>query len=138
MTDKEFRRLKRADLIEIIYELQKQEQQLRTELASVREQLDSKELKIANAGSIAEAVVGLHDIFQTAQETADQYLAQVRAANADTEARCAQLLEDARRQADELLQQADREIAEKWSAFRQASEQTADTETDLPSDPSHS
>ncbi len=77
MTDKEFKHLRRSELIEIIYELQKNEKKLQDELEMTKEKLASKEIKIAEAGSIAEAVIGLSDIFERAQAAADEYLNQI-------------------------------------------------------------
>ncbi len=78
MTDKEFRRLKRSELIEIIYELQKRELEYQTTIEDLREKLDRQEQIISEAGSIAEATVGLSGIFAQAQAVADQYLREVR------------------------------------------------------------
>ena len=78
MTDKEFKRLRRSDLIEILYEYQKREKALNEEIAALKAQLADRELKIQDAGSIAEAVVKLNELFETAQKTADEYVEQVR------------------------------------------------------------
>ena len=78
MTDKEFRKLRRSALIEIIFEYQRREQEMQTEIEALKAQLESRELKIADAGSIAEAVIRLNELFETAQKTADEYIAQVR------------------------------------------------------------
>ena len=59
MTDKEFKRLKRSELIEIIYEYQKREQALQSRVEALQAQLDEKNLKIQQAGSIAEATAAL-------------------------------------------------------------------------------
>lgn len=131
MTDKEFKHLKRADLIDIIYEMQKNEQQLRSELDAAQEKLDRREIKISQAGSIAEAVVGLSGIFETAQSAADEYLARVYALDTvGLAAQCAAMEADARAKAEEILRQAreeaqalkdktQAEIALKWKYFYQ-------------------
>lgn len=81
MTDKEFKRLKRSELIEIIYEYQKREQALQSRVEALQAQLDEKNLKIQQAGSIAEATAALTGIFEAAQKTADAYLEHIRAAD---------------------------------------------------------
>ena len=81
MTDKEFKRLKRSELIEIIYEYQKREQALQSRVEALQAQLDEKNLKIQQAGSIAEATAALTGIFEATQKTADAYLEHIRAAN---------------------------------------------------------
>ena len=78
MTDKEFKRLRRSDLIEIIYEYQKREKTLNEEIAALKAELEARDLKIRDAGSIAEAVVKLNELFETAQKTADEYVEQVK------------------------------------------------------------
>lgn len=130
MTDKEFKKLNRADLINIIYEMQKNEQALTGELEETKQALESKNMKIAEAGSIAEAVVGLNEIFERAQSAADEYLEQIRLSNSKQE----KLLEDARKEAEDIVAQArieadkivaraEREVGERWEAFnRQVSE----------------
>lgn len=78
MTDKEFRRLSKSDLLDIIFELQKNEEKLREQIADLNGRLNSKELKIKNAGSIAEAAIAVNNVVESAQAAADQYLSQLR------------------------------------------------------------
>ena len=79
MTDKEFKRLSRADLIDIIYELQRQKEAAEAQAEQLRQRLDEKEIRIAKAGSIAEAALQINGIFEAAQAAADHYLTSVRA-----------------------------------------------------------
>ena len=78
MTDKEFRQLNRSELIDIIYEYQKQEEELRAEIAELKLQLEDRNFKITNAGSIADAVVNISGILEETQRMADEYLAAVK------------------------------------------------------------
>lgn len=78
MTRKEFRRLSRKDLIDIIFELQKRERAAAEALQKAREELASRELKIGEAGSIAEAALSIHEVLNRTQEAADQYLAETK------------------------------------------------------------
>ncbi|PWJ14056.1 hypothetical protein [Ruminococcus flavefaciens] len=106
MTDKEFRKLKRSDLIAIIYEYQKKQEELVKEIGELRAQLESKNLKISKAGSIAEAVVGLDLLFETAQKTADDYIEQVRLANEEAEQKAAEIIKQAEKEAAEIVSKA--------------------------------
>ena len=74
MDDKEFRKLKREDLIEIIYQYQRREQRMQQELESLRTQLEDRNIRVQKAGSIAEAALALNGVFEAAQKAADQYL----------------------------------------------------------------
>lgn len=64
MTDKEFKRLKRADLIEIIYRLQENEETYRERISELETQLGEKRTKLEKAGSIAEAAISLSNVFE--------------------------------------------------------------------------
>lgn len=107
MTDKEFRHLRRIELIEIIYKLQSNEAVLNKEIADLKQQLAARELKLKDAGSIAEAAMGLNDVFTSAQAAADQYLDQIRKMKAEEEG----LLAAARAEAARIVREA-RQAAE--------------------------
>lgn len=78
MNDKEFRRLKRTELIEIIYYLQEEQEKLKQENLYLKERLEQRTLKLENAGSIAQAALVLNDVFLAADKAASQYLESVR------------------------------------------------------------
>ena len=117
MTDQELRRLSRADLIDIIYTLQQQKEQAEQQLAQAQAQLQDRQLRLANAGSIAEAALSLNGVFDAAQ-AADQYLQAVRTSAAETQAQKEQILVDAERQAKEIVDTAERQAAEHWKRFQ--------------------
>lgn len=74
MTDRELRKLSRAELLEMLLEQSKEVEGLKAQLKEVREQLEDKRIAIDNAGSIAQAALQLNGIFEAAQKAADQYL----------------------------------------------------------------
>ena len=108
MTDKEFRKLKRGDLVAIIYEYQKQQEILIKENEELKEKLESKELKISNAGSIAEAVLEMNHLFETAQKTADEYVEQVKLSTSDAEKKAEEIIAQAQKKADEIIAEAEK------------------------------
>ena len=108
MTDKEFRKLKRGDLVAIIYEYQKQQEILIKENEELKEKLQSKELKISNAGSIAEAVLEMNHLFETAQKTADEYVEQVKLSMSDAEKKAEEIIAQAQKKADEIIAEAEK------------------------------
>ena len=83
MTDKELQHLSRVELIEIIYELQKQNEAAAAQVKRLEKALADREIHISNAGSIAEAAMGLNGVFEAAQAAADQYLLSLQAAAAE-------------------------------------------------------
>lgn len=78
MTDKELRKLNRQELLEILVEQSKKIAQLEEELSKARTELESREISLQEAGSIAEASLRINKVFEAAQQAADQYLANVR------------------------------------------------------------
>lgn len=131
MAKKEVQRLSRADLIEIIYELQKNEERLQAENEALRQKLEAREIKIAEAGSIAEAAVGLSGIFETAQEAADQYLCEVRELRAHAQEEADHQLADAKAQADGMVRRAQIEVAQRWQAFEDRLQQLRQAHSEL-------
>lgn len=130
MTDKEFKRLKRSQLIEIIYELQLEQEKINREKEELQKKIDGWQCKIAEAGSIAEATVALSDIFDVAQRTADKYLAEIHFMNTSSEQKynetiseaqqkAAQIIEEAEKKSSEKLQHTEEEIQKKWDYFQQ-------------------
>lgn len=86
MAEKKLRRLSRRDLVEIIYEVRKNEAALLEENEALKKQLEERDFKISRAGSLAELSASLNGLFEAAQATADQYLSEIRAAAADADA----------------------------------------------------
>lgn len=107
MTDKEFKRLKRADLIEIIYRLQEDEEIYQRRIAELETQLAEKRTKLQKAGSIAEAAISLSNVFEAAQDAADRYLKEIRQLRVEAAAE----LERAKREAEKIRADARREAA---------------------------
>lgn len=103
MTDKELRRLSRAELIEILYALQKQNEQLAEQNRQLAGQLEDRRLRMREAGSIAEAALQLNGVFEAAQAAADQYRLCAQEALSAAEQRLA----EAERDADAIVQQAE-------------------------------
>lgn len=104
MTDKEFKRLKRADLVEIIYQMQQKEERYIAAISQMRAQLESRKIQMENVGSIAEASLVLGNVFASAQEAADLYLEQIRQMHEQAE----QELSQARAEAKRILAAAEK------------------------------
>ena len=102
MTDREFKRLKRADLIEIIYRMQENEEKYRETISRMGKKLEEKQTKIENAGSIAEASMALSNVFEAAQDAADRYLADIARMHREAE----ETLDAARRDAARIIETA--------------------------------
>ena len=106
MTDKEFKRLSRAQLIDIIYQLQLQVDTVTEQNRELEKALADKRLRISNAGSLAEAALEINDCFKSAQNAAEQYLNEIKAVREECEAERERILADARAQAQRILENA--------------------------------
>ena len=78
MTQKELKRLRRSDLMEMLLELSKENLRLQEELQEANRKLQERELAIAECGTLAEAALKLNRIFEDAQAACDQYLYNVK------------------------------------------------------------
>ena len=106
MTDKEFKRLSRAQLIEIIYQLQLQIDKLNEEKQALENELEDKRLRLQSAGNIAEAALEINDCFRSAQNAAEQYLNEIKAIREETEAERQEILKQARVEASAIISEA--------------------------------
>ena len=78
MTYKEFKRLSRAQLIEVIYQLQLQLDELTNQNQYLENALSDKRLRVDNAGNIAKAALEINNCFRSAQDAAEQYLNEIK------------------------------------------------------------
>lgn len=103
MTDKEFKRLGRPQLIEIIYQLQLQGEALEAENQKLKAELKSKRIRMEHVGNIAEAALEINNVMQAAQNAAAQYLEEIHRLRTETEEECGRMLEEARKEAAEIV-----------------------------------
>ena len=96
MVSKELRKLNRRELIDIIYQMKKNEQQMQEQIAALQAELEEKRIRLSQAGSIAEAALAVTNVFSAAQEAADLYLQEISSMKAETERECKKILEQAR------------------------------------------
>ncbi|WP_426807356.1 DNA repair protein [Streptococcus anginosus] len=78
MEQKELRKLRRVDLLELLVTQAKENEQLRQQVQKLQAELDSRKILVEKAGSIADASIALNKLFETAQATADQYLENIK------------------------------------------------------------
>ena len=103
MTDKEFKRLSRAQLIEIIYKLQLQIDIANEEKQKLESKLADKRLRLQSAGNIAEAALEINDCFRSAQNAAEQYLNEIKAIREEIEAERQRVLAQAQTEAEAII-----------------------------------
>ncbi len=121
MEGKRIKKLKRIELLEILSEQIQINEDLKQEIDRLSRELEDKEIKIAEAGSLAEASLKLNRVFEAVQKTAEQYLHNAaersKAASEDKAAaerdrlEAHDLLEDIRSKSAALISKADEEAS---------------------------
>ena len=114
MTDKEFKRLNRSQLIDIIYQLQVREEELVAANEKLSEELADKRILIKKAGNIAEASLEIHKVFQAVQEAAEHYREEMQIRAFDEHQlilkrandKAAEIIEKAQQEAARIIEQA--------------------------------
>lgn len=119
MTDKELRKLSRTELLEMLVERSREVERLQAELKQAREQLDSRQIAVDEAGSIAEASLRLNGVFDAAQKAAEQYLENIQQLSGRQTEVCARLEEESKAKAEQLLSET-RQKCETLEAETQA------------------
>lgn len=104
----ELKRLSRVELLEIIYELQKQHEETTIQMEQMQAELDTRKRNIRKSESIAEAAICINGVMEAAQAAADQYLVSVKAATVELESR----LDAVEKRRQTILQEAEEQVAE--------------------------
>lgn len=78
MTDKELRRLSRAELLEMLLAQVEENEKLKARLDDAERALEDRRIAVARAGSLAEASLQLNQVFAAADRAARQYVENVQ------------------------------------------------------------
>lgn len=112
MFSKELKKLSRRELVEVIYQLKKNDEERLAQIAALEEALQEKRIHISVAGSIAEAAKDITQLFATAQSTADLYLREIAFMKEEAEKESAATVEAAKAQAAQILAEAQQHCAD--------------------------
>ena len=112
MNSKELKRLSRRELVEIIYQLKKNEQEMQEEIEALKNELQDKHIRIAASGSIADAAVSITNLFSTAQTTADLYLQEITYMKEKTEKECTKKVEDTEKECAQKVEDTEKKVKE--------------------------
>lgn len=112
MTEKELKRLSRADLLDLLIDQSKVLQKTKKRLHAAQTELENRQIAIQNAGSIAEASLKLNGVFDAAQASCVQYMENIRSRS---------------EQQQEICRQMERECQEKISRRLEETRQRCET-----------
>ena len=117
MTDKELRKLRRDDLLQILINQQKQIDTLNEQLEQSKQALANRDIAIQEAGTLAEAALKMNGVFEAAQNAAEEYarqmqkradalVAEAEKRSADAQSLADNVVKNARAEAERILSQA--------------------------------
>ena len=106
MTYKEFKKLGRSQLIEIIYQLQLQLDKVNEEKQELKSELAERRIRLSDVGNIADAALKINDCFRSAQNAAEMYLKEIKAIREETEAERQRILAQAQEEAKAIIAEA--------------------------------
>lgn len=85
MTDKELKRIGRAELLELLLAQSEENEALQMRIEELEQELRNRDIIIANAGTIADAAFQLNGVFDAAGVAAVQYLENIKRLNRQLE-----------------------------------------------------
>ena len=116
--------LSKNEMLMIMHDQEKEIMQLKAEVKSLREQLESRELKQSKLGDLASASLEITGLLKTAQATAETFAGNMRMRSEKAEAylkeakeKAKQIVEDAEATHDRRIAETDAEIEEKWKVI---------------------
>lgn len=118
MISKELKRLSRRELVDIIYQLKKNEQEMQEEIELLKNELQDKRIRISTAGSIADAAMSVTNVFSAAQMTADLYLREISCMREDADRECAKKIEEAEKRVRDILADGEKKFDTLKAAYK--------------------
>ena len=115
MTEKELRKLNRAELLEMLIAQSKEVEELRAQVSELKKKLDDREICLDQAGSIAEASVLLNGVFEAAQAAAQQYLENIQILSGRQEQICAEMERKTRERCEAMELEAQEGVEKRWA-----------------------
>ena len=113
MTDKELKKLSRADLLELLLVQTRETESVKRQLLEAEKALEERQLRLTTVGSLAEAVLEVNGVMAAAQEAANQYMENIAAMEAEAKQRCESMIRAAQKEAQRILEDAHRKTMTK-------------------------
>lgn len=114
MTERELRRLSRADLLELLLAQRRENEQLRCVLDQTQAQLADRTIKIDKAGSLAEASLQLGGIFTAAQDSCQYYIDNIKLLSERQNQVCQQMEQETKEKCDRMVAEAELKSQQCW------------------------
>lgn len=102
MTEKELKKLNRAELLELLLVQTREAERLQERLEKAEAELASRHLRVLEAGNLAQAALAVNGVMEAAQAAAQQYLENIAWMEEETKLRCENMLAQARVEAEQI------------------------------------
>lgn len=127
MTERELRRLSRADLLELLLAQRRENEQLRCILDQTQAQLADRTIKIDKAGSLAEASLQLSGIFNAAEDSCRYYMDNIRLLSERQSQVCQQMERETKEKCDRMVAEAELKTQQCWDNCAEKIKQLVDS-----------
>jgi len=117
MTDRQLRKASRSDLLKLLLEEKKINEALHEQIQQMQLRLDSRQLHMNQAGSLAEAALKLSGIFDAAESACQYYTENIRALSGRQEEICRKMEQETREKCDRMLDQAKQMSRVYWDEY---------------------
>ena len=125
MNEKELKKLSRTDMLQMLIDQSEEMEKLKAELEKAQAELKDREIKLTNAGSIADAAIAINGVFEAAQAASIQYVESVkklsekqdaiaRAKERETKEKCERQIEETKIQCEAMVSKAARDSQKYW------------------------
>ncbi len=125
MTEKEMKKLSRTDLLRMLIDQGEEMKVLKEELEKAKAEISEREIKMTEAGSIAEAALKINGVFEAAQAASQQYLENVkhlserqdalaRIKERETREKCERQILETKEICDAMIAKAEKESKVYW------------------------
>ena len=106
MTDRELRHMSRSELLQMLIMQIKENKVLSERLAAAEAELNSRQIAINNAGSLAEAALSLNHVFDAAESAAQQYIENIKRISDQQDVICQNIQKKAEEIAAQIIHEA--------------------------------
>ena len=119
MTDRQLRKANRPELLKLLLEEKKCNEALRTQIQQLQLQLENRQMRMDQAGSLAEAALKLSGIFDAAESACQYYTENIRALSGRQEEICRKMEQETREKCDRMLEQAKQMTRVYWEEYKE-------------------
>lgn len=110
MDGKDLKKLNRQELLELLIQLEKENEQLREENGQLRSEAASRKLTMLECGTMSEAALKLSRVFEAADEACAVYLENMQACDE----LCSRKLQAAEEEAADIVERAKKASDKYW------------------------